>query len=698
MSRRTLLALSSVWLLACGSSGSAPGPDVGPSGTGGVLGTPDAGIGAGGARMEVDSGNSGDTGDTGDTGSTGGDMGAGLGSGTGGSVDGPVSADTVNVAMDGGGSTHQQTGESWTILVYMAADNNLEAAALLDLKEMAAVGSSDQVRIVVQIDRSAGYASGPAVNLPDFSGGKRLLVHKGSLEVLQSLGDIDSGNQATLAQFIAWGVSQYPADRTALVLWDHGGGWNGYGVDETSGSLIRPSALSKAIGQGLASGGLARLSLVAFDACLMATFEIASMLSPYAEYLLASEETVPGHGFDYAQLAAAVANPTISATALSQQIITGYVDQATVNASLPTITISLTDLYALDDLDTALGKLGAVGGAPLPVNTATSIGRARAAARGFGDQGTTPGVMVDLVDLAARVAAEDPSYAAVADAIAVAVSKAVVSRFHGPSRAGSNGMSAYFPFHSRDEDPTYKEIAEVAPWRQFLDSYLTAADGGQVAAPSFASPDGLADAQVVNGDLVVSGALTPGSSAVINQATLYYGVGDASSGTFYVLGSNPASFSTTIVQGSWNLSILRLDQGSSTSYGYLDAEVAADGSVSLTIPFVYRQTPASTAQTAIRLLVFDSGINLVQDSYYLDSGGVFGQLDPPRGSTLNSTILVIDSNGQARWSELATAFDATALIVPSIETLPSGSLVFGELNVENIKGDASAVIGVAMTP
>ncbi|NTU83490.1 MAG: hypothetical protein HGA45_29655, partial [Chloroflexales bacterium] len=43
----------------------------------------------------------------------------------------------------------------WTVLVYMAGDNNLEAAALNDLREITQVGSSAQLTIVAQVDRIA---------------------------------------------------------------------------------------------------------------------------------------------------------------------------------------------------------------------------------------------------------------------------------------------------------------------------------------------------------------------------------------------------------------------------------------------------------------------------------------------------------------------------------------------------------------
>ncbi len=45
----------------------------------------------------------------------------------------------------------------WTYMQYFAMDNNLESALYNDLTELQAVGSTDQVNIVAQVDRIPGY-------------------------------------------------------------------------------------------------------------------------------------------------------------------------------------------------------------------------------------------------------------------------------------------------------------------------------------------------------------------------------------------------------------------------------------------------------------------------------------------------------------------------------------------------------------
>ena len=129
---------------------------------------------------------------------------------------------------------------------------------------------------------------------------------------------------------------------------------------------------------------------------------------------------------------------------------------------------------------------------------------------------------------------------------------------------------------------------DVAAWRTFLYAFLGIANSGPIAAPGFVNAGGSVTPQFVNGNMVVTGTLTAGSAAVVNRATLYYGLYDQASTTLYLLGSTPATIQGTTVTGSWDLGILRLDQGNASSYGYLSVDVTADGGISLTIPFVYR--------------------------------------------------------------------------------------------------------------
>jgi len=262
----------------------------------------------------------------------------------------------------------------------MIADNNLDPFSVLDIKEMAKVGSGDSVEVLIEIDRiSQGQEHGdPLPGVGDFTDARRLRVVKGQVEELEILGEKDLSQPSELAKFISWGIGRAPADHVALVLWDHGGAETGYGVDETSGGPpMSISGIATALKDGL---GGKKLDILGFDACLMGQIEVAHALAPYARYFVASEESEPGPGWEWsAVVSMASTRPTPEALAAS--IPSSYV--AGINAQAPKAADALT-LAAID-----LDKIGAVWDAQQAlgqaVMDAVTAGNAAGVARAFAD-------------------------------------------------------------------------------------------------------------------------------------------------------------------------------------------------------------------------------------------------------------------------------------------------------------------------
>jgi len=108
--------------------------------------------------------------------------------------------------------------KQWTIMVYLAGDNNLDGAGVTDLEEMKKVGSTDQVNILAQFDRSGANVAT-----------KRYYIRKGGTtakDVVGNLGETNMGDPKVLENFVQWGIKTYPARRYMLVLWNHGSGWD----------------------------------------------------------------------------------------------------------------------------------------------------------------------------------------------------------------------------------------------------------------------------------------------------------------------------------------------------------------------------------------------------------------------------------------------------------------------------------------
>ena len=185
----------------------------------------------------------------------------------------------------------------WTVMVYLAADNNLEAAGLTDLNEMEQAGSTDEVNILVELDRAHGYSTADG----DWTGARRYRVEAdddwdtiGS-PVAVDLGEVDSGAPETFIDFIAWGVENYPAEKYAFIIWNHGWSWTmtsgagrkGIASDDHSGSdLTVAGGEYEAILSAARDMMGDKLALVGMDACLMASWEIARVSAPYADYYL----------------------------------------------------------------------------------------------------------------------------------------------------------------------------------------------------------------------------------------------------------------------------------------------------------------------------------------------------------------------------------------------------------------------------
>ena len=110
-----------------------------------------------------------------------------------------------------------------------------------------------------------------------------------------------------LKAFINYGVTNYPAEKYDLILWDHGGGpTGGYGLDEhdywsnmTFADIIDAVSDNLVVDADSDSVPDGRFDFIDFDACLMSNVEMCFALADYTDYYIASPETEPGYGQYY---------------------------------------------------------------------------------------------------------------------------------------------------------------------------------------------------------------------------------------------------------------------------------------------------------------------------------------------------------------------------------------------------------------
>ncbi len=244
-----------------------------------------------------------------------------------------------------------QANKPWTMMVYLNG-SDLETgsnAGTTDLAEMTAVSATSNVNIIVL----TGGAAKPGWNTI-----KCYRIENGVQTELTYNANVgnDMANPANLTNFINWTVTNYPADKYFLDMWNHGGDIQGYGWDEnTGGHLTVPQFKNAIAATNLIQNGQ-RFELIGFDACLMATLEVANALVPYGEYMVASEEQEPGHGWDYTPILQSLQNGGgANGAEIATTVVDGFYAQgiATGNHGL---TLSVIDLTFIGSLVEKVGN------------------------------------------------------------------------------------------------------------------------------------------------------------------------------------------------------------------------------------------------------------------------------------------------------------------------------------------------------
>ena len=225
------------------------------------------------------------------------------------------------------GATNPDT--SWSIFVYGNADHDLTPSFLEDLEEMKSAGGNENFNIVVlsDLDGSEGSYIEKHGKVLDEYGVKeehRYKVTRGVIlgsdhKIVEVLPEQNTCDPNVLADFLDWGITNYPADRYGLVLWNHGGQWGGYGTDVDNGQKsysrpnMKPPDIKDVVLDTLAGHGLEKLDFVSFDTCLMGGAELLADIHQICDVYIACPEIDYGNGWDYtASLAYLKAFPDIT--------------------------------------------------------------------------------------------------------------------------------------------------------------------------------------------------------------------------------------------------------------------------------------------------------------------------------------------------------------------------------------------------
>ncbi len=129
----------------------------------------------------------------------------------------------------------------------------------------------------------------------------------------------------TLKAFINYSAENFPAEKYDLILWDHGGGPSGgFGQDEhidSNDDMMSFAGLIDAFSDNAVTENGGKFDIINFDACLMSSLDLVLAFADYADYYIASPETIPGLSQEYTGWLNAVGeNPEIDSFELGKII------------------------------------------------------------------------------------------------------------------------------------------------------------------------------------------------------------------------------------------------------------------------------------------------------------------------------------------------------------------------------------------
>ena len=367
----------------------------------------------------------------------------------------------------------------WTFMIFLNGDNNLEESAINDFIEMAKVGSTNKVNIIVQMDRMSGYD----FSYGDWTGTKRFNVIKDMIPIpasaVQDIGEANMGNPQTIIDFVEWTKINYRAEHYALVIWDHGSGWKrdyyvpsvkSISFDNTNNDKITMPELRQALAT-ITNNGADKLDIIGFDACLMAMEEVDYQIMPYAKHRVSSEELEPYYGWNYtASMTYLINNPKCTSQQLSSQIVSDYINSTGTSGYH---TLSAVNLDNLNDLAVATSELGNDLMNTLPLYR-TQIEEVNDRVECFPYYNYRLYSYIDLYDFARLISEsiDDPVIINDAHNVMDAIANAVIAEAHGSIHPNSHGISIYLPDPRYSTYLTYYETDMVfsydTQWDEFL--------------------------------------------------------------------------------------------------------------------------------------------------------------------------------------------------------------------------------------
>lgn len=171
-----------------------------------------------------------------------------------------------------------------TVLIYMAADNDLSDNALRNIEQMKSsypVDGKNNLLVFVNLPEEKPYL---------------IKIEADTEIVIKQYEEFNSLEVQNMRRVLVDMIGMYPANEYGLVLWSHGSSWlppnfQTRSFGEEKGLQMDITELSDALP--------VKFDFILFDACLMGSVEVAYELKDNADYIIASSTETLYTGFPY---------------------------------------------------------------------------------------------------------------------------------------------------------------------------------------------------------------------------------------------------------------------------------------------------------------------------------------------------------------------------------------------------------------
>ncbi|YCM46680.1 immunoglobulin domain-containing protein [Verrucomicrobiaceae bacterium 227] len=368
--------------------------------------------------------------------------------------------------------SHPDDANTWTILVYGHGDHSLSGSLIQDMLEMEKVGSGPGFNIVVQTDFNSSRTDLANILPADtLNGGTRFLMQPNldspiKSQIIQRLPELDQDDPANLTDFVKWGITNYPAQRFGLILWDHGGQFLGFGGDEQDGTrffgvdAIKTDPIKTALETAIEGTSVSKFDFVSFDTCLMGGAEILGDFTTLTDTFIACPEIDYGAGWDYtATLDFLKRNPGVSSREFARAEVEKWnAHHFTVGGGDLDTMLGAHVAYDLTSYPAFESAFHAF--APLMKQFATGnitrlidIRRATTRYSVSNSAGLNSATdYTDLGELAQKMADEPlspPALKTAADALVSSINNMIINKALGTQKQNALGLSVHLPLDGR---------------------------------------------------------------------------------------------------------------------------------------------------------------------------------------------------------------------------------------------------------